>query len=137
MMKHEFEKLAGYEVSDDDYSKILEPMYMAVHLNKQEFVRVIDRKRFALMTKSEVLSEMKTIAIYLHSTCEHFADSDARRKLDSLLTEYKRRFWDNCYIATRQTGDDYGCPGRGCSYPSALVVLNSQSNAVIYTVSFE
>lgn len=46
MMKFEFEELAGYEVSNEDYNNIIEPMYMAVNLSKQEFVKVIDRKRF-------------------------------------------------------------------------------------------
>ena len=44
MMKHEFEKLAGYEVSYEDYTKIIEPMYMATDLSKAEFVKCIDRK---------------------------------------------------------------------------------------------
>lgn len=46
MMKFEFEELVGYEVSNEDYDNIIEPMYMAVNLSKQEFVKVIDRKRF-------------------------------------------------------------------------------------------
>ena len=29
MMKHEFEALAGYEVSFEDYNNVIEPMYMA------------------------------------------------------------------------------------------------------------
>lgn len=46
MMKFEFEELAGYEVSNEDYDNIIEPMYMSVNLPKQEFVKVVDRKRF-------------------------------------------------------------------------------------------
>ena len=46
MMKHEFEALAGYEVSTEDYTKVIEPMYMATDLSKADFVKVIDRKRF-------------------------------------------------------------------------------------------
>lgn len=30
MMKHEFEKIAGYEVTNEDYNNIIEPMYMAI-----------------------------------------------------------------------------------------------------------
>lgn len=51
MMKHEFEALAGYEVSTADYDKIIEPMYMATTLSKEEFVKVIDKKRFAIVKK--------------------------------------------------------------------------------------
>ena len=31
MMYEEFEKLAGYEVSYEDYVNVIEPMYTAVH----------------------------------------------------------------------------------------------------------
>ncbi len=46
MMKQEFEALAGYEVSAEDYNNIIEPMYMATDLSKQEFVKTINRKNF-------------------------------------------------------------------------------------------
>lgn len=39
MMKHEFEALAGYEVSFEDYNRIIEPMYMATELSKEDFVK--------------------------------------------------------------------------------------------------
>lgn len=48
MMKHEFETLAGYEVSWSDYTEIIEPMYNSTNLDKSEFVKVIDRKRFEI-----------------------------------------------------------------------------------------
>ncbi len=57
MMKYEFEELAGYEVSEEDYNKIIEPMYMAIELSKAEFVKVIDKKRFALKTREEIVRE--------------------------------------------------------------------------------
>lgn len=47
MMKHEFEELAGYTVSKDDYYSIIEPMYMATNMSKADFVKCIDKKRFA------------------------------------------------------------------------------------------
>lgn len=34
MRKKEFEDLVGYEVSNEDYTKIIEPMYMATGLSK-------------------------------------------------------------------------------------------------------
>lgn len=46
MMKQEFEALAGYEVSAEDYNNIIEPMYMATDLSKQDFVKTINRKAF-------------------------------------------------------------------------------------------
>ena len=54
MMKHEFESIAGYEVSTEDYDNIIEPMYMATNLSKQEFVKTISKKRFAIVKKEEV-----------------------------------------------------------------------------------
>ena len=53
MMKHEFEALAGYEVTMEDYNKIIEPMYMAISADKAEFVKMIDKKRFAVVRKPE------------------------------------------------------------------------------------
>lgn len=46
MMKHEFEALAGYKVSNETYDNIIEPMYMATNLSKQEFVKTLNRKAF-------------------------------------------------------------------------------------------
>ena len=63
MMKHEFEALAGYEVSFEDYNRIIEPMYMATELSKEDFVKCIDRKRFALPTKAELPSTSMTFAV--------------------------------------------------------------------------
>lgn len=33
MTKQEFEKLAGYKVSTEDYNSIIEPMYIATELD--------------------------------------------------------------------------------------------------------
>lgn len=46
MMWHEFEKLAGYEVSQEDYENVIEPMYLATKLNKQDFIKTLNRKTF-------------------------------------------------------------------------------------------
>lgn len=51
MMKREFEEIAGYEVSNEDYYEIIEPMYMALNLSKSEFVKCMDKKRFAQKPK--------------------------------------------------------------------------------------
>lgn len=53
MMKHEFERIAGYEVSAEDYNNIIEPMYMATNLSKEDFVKTISKKRFAVVKKEE------------------------------------------------------------------------------------
>jgi hypothetical protein len=51
MQKQEFEALAGYMVSLEDYYGIIEPMYMAANLSKAEFVKTLSRKRFELKVK--------------------------------------------------------------------------------------
>ena len=61
MMKSEFEELAGYEVNWKDYIQIIEPMYLALpnRITKQEFVKMIDKKRFALKPLNKIEKEMK------------------------------------------------------------------------------
>ena len=120
MMQQEFEKLAGYEVSTSDYHDIIEPMYMAVNLSKQEFVKVIDKKRFALKTKSQIISEMKKLAQGLMETCDHYTDFDAQKKLEDLLDELTARFYAGAYtfIQTATTSPNY----RGCSFPEFITI---------------
>lgn len=61
MMKHEFERLAGYQVSIENYEKYIEPMYMATDLNKEDFTKCINRKFFE--EKKQVERIIKTMAI--------------------------------------------------------------------------
>ena len=124
MMWKEFEELAGYEVSFKDYSEIIEPMYMATNLSKQEFVKVIDRKRFALKTKKQIINRMKKLANSLMETCEHYTDWDAKNEIEALLKEYRERFWDNTYLMTKTSFEHY----RGCSFPADLVCYDSKDN---------
>lgn len=46
MMHKEFEQIAGIEVTYEDYTNIIEPMYMALNLTKQEFVKTLNLKFF-------------------------------------------------------------------------------------------
>ena len=128
MMKHEFEALAGYEVSVSDYDNIIEPMYMATNLNKAEFVKVISKERFALKNREELIQEMKKIAEHLKQTCDHFTDYEAKEKLEALAEEYKERFGPykgGFFLNTRYTLEHLGeC--RGCSYPAELEIYNSK-----------
>lgn len=61
MTKQEFEKLAAYEVSADDYYNVIEPMYMATDLDKREFVKVIDRKKFAIKKTEKLIKVLNVI----------------------------------------------------------------------------
>ena len=51
MMKNEFEKLAGYEVSMDTYKNIIEPMYMRSECDKHTFIKNLKKMREALEEK--------------------------------------------------------------------------------------
>lgn len=93
MMQQEFEQLAGYEVSYEDYVDIIEPMYMAVDLSKSEFVQCINKKRFALPTLKSIISKMQQCAESLYESCTHYTDWDTKEKLDGFIEEYiQRRF---------------------------------------------
>ncbi|MDE7157594.1 MAG: hypothetical protein K2O02_06545 [Lachnospiraceae bacterium] len=128
MMKHEFEALAGYEVSVSDYDNIIEPMYMATELSKEEFVKVICKERFALKSREEIIQEMKELAEHLKKNCEHFTDFEAKEKLEALAEEYKERFGPykgSFLLNSRYTLEHLGeC--RGCSYPAELEIYNSK-----------
>ncbi len=139
MMKQEFERLAGYEVSTEDYYKIIEPMYMATDMNKEEFVKCIDKKRFALKTKAQILKEMRKIALHLAETCGQYTDYEAKEKLEKIAREFGKRFYgatgvDDWVWFEREY--EYPLLGRGCTYPSALVVMiNNQRVATIELVA--
>ena len=131
MMKYEFEKLAGYEVSNEDYNNIIEPMYMATGLNKVEFVKVIDKKRFALKTKKQYISEMKKIAKHLYDTCSQYYDSEAIEKLKSLLDEYVTRFYNEIADYMINTVEK---PYTTCYYPDTVEIYGTKSYKTIEVI---
>ena len=128
MMKLEFEKLAGYEVSDDDYNKIIEPMYMATDLTKEEFVKVIDKKRFSLKTKEQLLIKMKRLSEQIKASCEYYTDYEAIEKLNTLAEEYKERILAYGYIINSKytLGE---C--RGCSYPAEIDYYDIEYKTIV------
>lgn len=127
MMKHEFEEIAGYEVSWETYNDVIEPMYMATNLTKQEFVKLIDKKAVALPTSEEIKKEMKKIALHLYEICGHYTDFKAEMDLMNLAEKYAKKeygysrndpkMWikyDKEYEYTNQ---------RGCYYIKAFTVM--------------
>ena len=93
MMQQEFEQLAGYEVSYEDYVDIIEPMYMTVDLSKSEFVQCINKKRFALPSLKSIISKMQQCAESLYESCTHYTDWDTKEKLNGFIEDYiQRRF---------------------------------------------
>lgn len=128
MMKYEFEELAGYEVSAEDYTNIIEPMYMATNLTKQEFVKVIDKKRFALKTKKQYIAEMRKLAKHLYDTCQNYYDSETREKLKKLADEYTARFYngfaDNFFNSEEKTYTT-------CYYPTEIEIYGTKEYKTI------
>ena len=127
MLKEEFEKIAGYEVTGADYYNILEPMYMATDLSKEEFEETINKKRFALKTKRQIIQAMRKEAQHLAETCEHYTDHDAKERLEALKIEYTERF---CYWAVIEREYMYPEIKRGCTYPNELIVYDIYGNEV-------
>lgn len=130
MMKHEFEQIAGYEVSFEDYTNIIEPMYTATNLTKQEFVKVIDRKRFALPTKGEMKKQMRKIANVIFEGCGLRTYHEEENELDRIAKEYAKRFygieWTTDLKAYVLIMKDYAYCGvrqdRGCSFPETVII---------------
>lgn len=96
-MKEEFEKVAGYEVSYEDYNQIIEPMYMATNLSKEDFVQCVNKKRFALIPLEKMVKDMQKIAYHLMLTCVHYTDYESIQKLNELVEEYiGRKYIGSC-----------------------------------------
>lgn len=121
MMKQEFEKIAGYEVSIEDYAKIIEPMYMATELSKEEFVKTLNKKQFALRSKKQIIADMKRTAKSLKESCVHYTDTEAIEKLEKLVNEINARYFGIWVI-------EYG-ERATCSYPEYLI--NSYSERYV------
>lgn len=129
MMYQEFMEIAGYEVSVDDYHNIIEPMYMALSdVTKQDFVKMIDKKRFALPTKEQLVNQMKKLAKHLQETCEHYTDYETKDELERIAKEYAKRFYyidcDNNINSYVFFNYEYTCKEfkTGCTYPEEVVI---------------
>ena len=123
MTHDEFEKLAGYEVSYDDYVNIIEPMYMATDLPKAEFVECINKKRFALKPLKGIIKEMKECAASLKETCTHYTDNETQERLDELVEEYIDRRFPNLPVYFRYDEKELWT----CYYPVKVNIINSKT----------
>lgn len=127
MMHEEFEKLAGYEVSSKDYSMFIEPMYMALNVSKEEFVKMIDKKRFALKPISSIIKSMKKLSAELKESCNHFTDFEKIEELENLVTEYLERKgwigdWGKIACFTIETARYFQC-----NYPHEVIIYSSKT----------
>ena len=120
MMWEEFEKIAGYEVSYEDYTNVIEPMYNATNLSKGEFVKTLNRKAFDLkVKKQEMIKAMKAICAERKENAEHFTNYEAEEKLRELAEKYAETFhrFSTPEIARKKTFETWGC-----SYPAELII---------------
>lgn len=131
MMHKEFEEIAGYEVSYEDYTNIIEPMYMATNLSKQEFVKCLNRKQFDLgykkqQYKKQLLKEMKSIAKEMYTLCSHTETYEQYEALRAKAIEYIKAFpvWKAPHheFSTEHKN--------GCSYVKSLVWYDENWNEV-------
>lgn len=130
MMKQEFEELAGYEVTCDDYYEIIEPMYMATNLSKQEFVKTISKKRFALRPLKSIVKEMKQIAQEIEEKCSHVYTYDLEKKLRELAREYTYRKYG--LIATFNTHEEMKF---SCYYIKSIEIFGAIDYKTIETIN--
>lgn len=129
MMWEEFEKIAGYEVSYEDYKNIIEPMYMAIPegISKAEFVKMLNKKRFAIPTAKELINEIRKEAKHLKDICGYYTDYDSEHKIDKIARQYAKRKYGldwlddpKIYVYFKKEYEYEGM--RGCSYPCTLVI---------------
>ena len=131
MMRYEFESLAGYEVSADTYSKVIEPMYMAVDLPKEDFVKLIDKKAVALPTKAQMVHKMRELARYIREWKSVMSVYDQIDELERIAGEFAKRFYGvdskrdvGGYVFFRTVFIS------GYTYPQQLVVRSGERDFV-------
>ena len=131
MMWEEFQEIAGYEVSYDTYSRIIEPMYSALpgNVTKQQFVSMLDKKAFALPTKQQMVRKMRKLAQEMFEMCGLCSIYDEEQELRKLAYEYAERFYgvrrddlNSWCILTRRYAYCGVIQERGCSCPVELVI---------------
>ena len=130
MLKEEFEKIAGYEVSPEDYKNIIEPMYLATNLSKADFVACIDKKRFALRPLKSLVKDMKKCAASLKETCTHYRDFETIEKLEKIAAEYTKRKYIG--IAVYSIRDKMLW---SCYYPVEIEIYNPKTFKTYETIT--
>jgi len=131
MMKHEFEQIAGYEVSATDYYDIIEPMYLATNLSKEEFVKTLSKKRFAVKPLKSFIKEMKKLASELKESCTHYTDYEKKEKLDSIIKEYiVRKYTEHLNIKFHVEEKELW----SCYYPKSVTIYSGRTYDTFETI---
>lgn len=129
MLKEEFEKIAGYEVSYDTYKNIIEPMYNAIpeNITKYEFVKMFDKKAFALPSANSYLKIVKEEAKHLFEICGKGYDWQSQERMERAAKNYMKRkygidWYDDMNAYCSFTKGSEFSNGRGCTFPKELVI---------------
>jgi hypothetical protein len=128
MFKEEFEKLAGYKVTRLDYFRIIEPMYMATKLNKEEFVKVINRKEFETTPEKEALDKIRLYAEEYRNNAKNDGKFFITKEFNIMVEEFARKYYDSNKIWIGAEHDILGC-----MYPSEFQIMNETNNRVLKT----
>lgn len=116
-------------------TNVIEPMYNALpeNIDKFQFVKMLDKKAFALPTKAELKKAMRKEANHLYEICGKYTDYESEQRLDKLAREYARRFYS--YDAVNEVNGvwyyihrEYEFPEiqRGCTYPDTLRIMHGK-----------
>lgn len=96
MLKEEFEKISGIEVSDYNYKNIVEPMYMAVNLDKKDFIKLLNLKALAEKGGRKNLKylydKFMKIAKEYNKKCFYCCDSNIENEIEDIMLTIR-----NCY----------------------------------------
>ena len=129
MMWEEFEQLAGYEVTHEDYYNVIEPMYNAVTLSKSEFIETLDRKRFDKNLKMKnLLKEIRKIAKERKENCEFFCNYEALHEMDELIEEYKGLRFPGLKVSHYLEMHHWKSLEHACTYPAAIEFWITDTN---------
>ncbi len=132
MMWKEFEQAAGYEVTYEDYTNYIEPMYMALcswggGVTKREFAKMVSRERFALPSPEAILRKIRRDARMLRRCCLADHDHSIEERLYKEARQYAERKYGISFDTDRSAYctimDAYEYPkwheGR---YPDVMVI---------------
>lgn len=123
-MKEEFEKIAGYEVTNEDYYRVIEPMYMATDLSKADFINCLDRKRFEIKRETEtaLINRIKSVANKAYEKCGHVENFEEKQMIDEIIRKLNNMPNNKNYYA--EIGYEYEEIKRGCTFYKSLVIEN-------------
>lgn len=130
MMYEEFMNLAGYEVSYKDYVEIIEPMYMACDLDKSDFIKCLNRRRFELEPLDKVHERMKKLANQIKENCTHYTDYEAMDQLCVLAEYYKNRLQAFNYLIDTEELLYNGCYHSSCFYPCKVIIYDKKFRTI-------